>query len=851
MNINMPFFVIVLLSLSLNGCGGGGGSEPEPPSIIPPLAVAQDSDGDSVNDEGDVCPNTPSGVEVDANGCTIVVEGEGDGDEVTVANGKLVGGPVSEKADFAVYIFDDDLAVPGESTCNQQCADNWPPVLVLDGSATGTSDLGTIERLDGSIQVTYKDRPLYFYTGDSSAGQTNGDSITGWHSVDVGSVLAIEALYNSSTELELDNSYIREDGVVVTRFGDRGRDRHAKDITNQDHYDHYLAHYWEYRTARVQLEDHVPNGESRIKATFITESELGVREFRVWFWGRTTTGQFHFNPQKEEEKVSQNESGIVYEGKGTWNDNFEKTSEDGQQFRYSLEIVNKWENGGQFQPALTVGTNMEFEISQFLLAPPAGARLNYYGTSFVYVIGQPGLAPFEWQRGVDGAGGSNDGTPIPAKGLLGGDTTLGYNYSEEPAGRFMQMATNLSPGNAQQFVEGRRIHHTNFEDGSHDERFDNPVWTEQIGKAGNHYINHSCAACHVRNGKALVEDVGENLEKWVFKIGDVNGNADPLLGSVLQPVQTGGGTSEGTVALAKWTELGNGLRSPNYTFSNGTPATFSARIAPQLVGVGLLDAVDESTILAWADENDENNDGISGRAAIVEDLVTGDNRLGRFGYKAATYSVKHQAAAAFNTDIGVMTSLLPAPDCGIQQTNCGDTGQEITDQELDKLTKYLSLLGVGARRDYANTTGETLFEGAGCADCHRATMTTSEYHPLAELRNQTIHPYTDMLLHDMGAGLADNLGEGTATGAEWRTAALWGLGHAENVMLGDAKGNDTISQARSSSDIDRIGYLHDGRARSIEEAILWHDGEAQNAKLAYENLSETDKTALLDFLNSL
>ena len=850
MTINVPFFVTILLSLGLTGCGGGGGSEPDPvpATIIPPVVVVQDSDGDGVNDDVDTCTNTPTGDQVDTNGCTIVIA---QGNEITVTNGKLIGGPTSENADFTVYVFDDDLAVPGESTCTEQCAVTWPPVLVVDGTASGTSNLGTIERLDGSIQVTYKDRPLYFYVGDSSAGQTNGDSVTGWHSVDDGSVLAIAALYDSTTALEPVNAYVRDDGVVVTRFGDRGRDRHAKDITNQDHYDHYLAHYWEYRTARVQLEDHVPNGESRIKATFITESELGAREFRVWFWGRTTTGQFHFNPQKEEEKVSQNESGVVYEGKGTWNDNFEKTSEEGQQFRYSLEIVNKWENGGQFQPALTAGTNMEFEISQFLLAPPAGARLNYYGTSFVYVIGQSGLAPFEWQRGVDSAGGSNDGTPIPAKGLLGGDTTLGYNYSEEPAGRFMQMATNLSPGNAQQFVEGRRIHHTNFEDGSHDERFDNPVWTEQIGKAGNHYINHSCAACHVRNGKALVEDVGENLEKWVFKIGDVNGNADPLLGSVLQPVQTGGGTSEGTVALAEWTELGNGLRSPNYTFSNGTPATFSARIAPQLVGVGLLDAVEESTILAWADENDANNDGISGRAAVVEDLVTGDNRLGRFGYKAATYSVKHQAAAAFNTDIGVMTSLLPAPDCGIQQTSCGDTGQEITDQELDKLTKYLSLLGVGARRDYANTTGEALFEDAGCADCHRATMTTSEYHPLAELRNQTIHPYTDMLLHDMGAGLADNLGEGTATGAEWRTAALWGLGHAENVMLGDAKGNDSISLARSSSDIDLIGYLHDGRARSIEEAILWHGGEAQNAKLAYENLSETDKTALLDFLNSL
>jgi CxxC motif-containing protein (DUF1111 family)/predicted lipoprotein with Yx(FWY)xxD motif len=808
-----------------------------------------DSDNDGVNDGLDQCANTPINTTVDNVGCPIVAIGSEN--EITIANSKLVGGLASSKTGFTVYVFDSDLAFAGESVCNDGCAANWPPLLVTDGIASGANELATIVRQDGSIQATYKGRPLYFYEGDTNAGQTTGDNVSGWHSVDYSGIAAVKALYDTTTQLEPVASYVRDDGVVVTRLGDRGRDRHAKDITFQDHYDHYLAHYWQYRTARVQLEDHVPNGQSLIRATFITEAKLGAREFRVWFWGRTTTGQFHFNPQKEEEKVSQNESGVVYVGKGTWNNDFEKTSEEGEQYMYTLDIVNKWENGGQFQPNLSVGTNMEFEISQFLLAPPAGARLNYYGTSFVYVIGQPGAAPFEWERDVDNTGGSNDGTPIPAKGLLGGDTTLGYNYSEEPAGRFMQMATNLSPGNAQVFVEGRRIHHTNFEDGTHDERFDNPVWTEQIGKAGNHYINHSCAACHVRNGKALVDDVGGNLEKWVFKVGDVNGNPDPLIGSVLQPAQTGAGAFEGSVTLGAWSELENGLRSPNYVFSNGTPATFSARIAPHLVGLGLLDAVDESTILAWADENDTDNNGISGRAAVVPDALTGKSRLGRFGYKAGAYSVQHQAALALNTDIGVMTSLVPAPDCGSQQTSCGDTGAEITDVELGKLTKYVSLLGVGARRDYANDSGEIVFAKAGCGDCHRATMITGEYHPLAELRNQTIHPYTDMLLHDMGPGLADNLGEGTATGAEWRTTALWGLGHAQNVMLGDAKGNDSISLARETDDIDRIGYLHDGRARTIEEAILWHGGEGQSSKLAFEALSETDKAALLDFLTSI
>ncbi|MGB1310864.1 MAG: di-heme oxidoredictase family protein [Leucothrix sp.] len=687
---------------------------------------------------------------------------------------------------------------------------------------------------------------------NNGAGSNTGTTGTGSSASQAAlSTADIKPLYGSSTELEPIASYVREDGVVVTRIGDRGRDRHAKDRGAQDHYDHYLAHYWEYRTARIQLEDFVPNGESRIKATFITEAKLGAREFRVWFWGQTTSAQFHFNPQKEEQKVNPNETGVVYVGKGTWDNDFNKVSNDGIQHMYTLDIVNQWQNGGQFQTNLTVGTNMEFEVSQFLLSPPAGSRLNYYGTSFVYKIGESGLKPFEWQRGVNKAGGSNDGTPIPAKGLLGGDTTLGYNYTNEPAGRFMQMATNLSHRNAQPFVRGRRVHHTNFEDGSHDERSDNPIWTDQIGKAGDHYINDSCAACHVRNGRALVADVGASLDKWVFKVGDASGNADPKIGKVLQPDHNGAGESEGDVTLGDWTIQANGLRSPNYVFSKSAPAAFSARIAPQLVGIGLLEAIEESTILEWADPEDSDNNGISGRAALTKDPVSNETRLGRFGYKAATFSTKHHVASALNTDMGVMTSLLPNPDCGSEQVNCGNTGKELADSELDDLVKYISLLGVGARRDYADTAGEMIFNTIGCGSCHRASMTTSQYHPLAELRSQTIQPYTDLLLHDMGEGLADSLGEGNAAGAEWRTAPLWGLGHARSVMLGDAKGNDTVSLAREADDVNRIGYLHDGRARTIDEAIRWHGGEGLKAKEAYEALSASDKNKLLAFLKSL
>ena len=325
---NLPLFVF--LSLALVACGGGGGNT-NAASLPPPVAL--DSDGDGVVDASDLCPNTPAADAVDANGCTLpppdsdgdgvadaddlcpntpsgdAVDTDGctiqtNGDEAAWSNDILVGGAVSAGPGLTLYVFDNDLSAPGTSNCAGNCALTWPPLLVTDGLASGVSDLGTINRTDGGTQVTYSGRPLYFYSGDSNPGDTNGESIPDWHTVPFVGPNAIRALYDDSTLLEPIASFVRDDGVIVTRVGDRGRDRHAKDIGiydpnniyNSDHYDHWLAHYWEFRTARIQLEDHVPIGQSLIRATFITEEELGAREFRVWYWGLTTTGQFHFQP---------------------------------------------------------------------------------------------------------------------------------------------------------------------------------------------------------------------------------------------------------------------------------------------------------------------------------------------------------------------------------------------------------------------------------------------------------------------------------------------------------------------------------------------------------------------------
>jgi CxxC motif-containing protein (DUF1111 family) len=475
---------------------------------------------------------------------------------------------------------------------------------------------------------------------------------------------------------------------------------------------------------------------------------------------------------------------------------------------------------------IQIGDRLEFELSHFLDGAPRG-RNAYYGTAILYIVGE-GIVPFE------GIGGALNPSPMPLAGRLGGDTTLNYQYSNEPEDHLKQLSTNLSNINGQNFVLGRRVHHTDMGDGSHNENvLENPNFSALSNTLGPRYTNRSCVNCHQKNGRALAGPAGTPLAKYSVFVGDSNGNPHPQLGRVFQ-AQSLSGTGEGTATLSSWTEA-NGLRTPNYAFSGVTPSNFSARIAPQLVGMGLLEAIDELTLENLADPDDSDSDGISGKLRIVTDPVTNEPRIGRFGWKASEATVKHQVTQAFNTDMGVTTSIRPNPDCGSAQTNCGNSGIEVADVHIEHLTKYVALLGVSARRDLDDPValqGEQLFNNSNCNKCHVSNLQTSPYHPNAELRNQTIHPYTDLLLHDMGPGLASTLIEGNANPNEWRTAPLWSIGLTEGVSGGE-------------------GYLHDGRARTLDEAIRWHGGEAESAKQAYQALSPTDKDALISFLKSL
>jgi CxxC motif-containing protein (DUF1111 family) len=403
---------------------------------------------------------------------------------------------------------------------------------------------------------------------------------------------------------------------------------------------------------------------------------------------------------------------------------------------------------------------------------------------------------------------------------LGGDTTVAWIYAE-PELYYSQMALNIQHENVQNFLEGRRLFHTHFDTGEHTEE-GNPVFTEQAGKAGPLFSTTTCETCHINNGPghALEGSLSEE-SSMVFKLYD---SGD--LGNQLQ-------LQEGTASISGYDEtpvtLGDGtvvtLRKPQITVTanSGQIGGFSARIARKLVGMGLLEAISEEAILARADELDCNQDGISGRPMYVNDPVTGEARLGRVGWKAEKVSVQHQVADALQADLGVTSSIIPGPNGEI----------ELDDADVLRLTTYMRLLGAPPRRDETNPTiihGEELFNTIGCANCHAPAVTTGNTHPFLELRNQPIHPYSDLLLHDMGADLADN--SGTEYAAEWRTPPLWGVGLLSTIM-------------------GQTQLLHDGRAASVLEAVLWHGGEAQSVRDQVVAMTAADREALIAFVESL
>jgi CxxC motif-containing protein (DUF1111 family) len=400
-----------------------------------------------------------------------------------------------------------------------------------------------------------------------------------------------------------------------------------------------------------------------------------------------------------------------------------------------------------------------------------------------------------------------------------------------------------------------------------------PASTKASDGLGPLYNARACQDCHLKDGRGHPPETTDDSRVSMFLRLSVPGGAvpdgiaewiatqpDPTYGGQLQDLAAPGHAPEGRMDIT-WTEtpvtLADGtvvsLRAPSYAFADpayGPPADglmLSPRVAPQMIGLGLLEAIPAADILALADPDDADGDGISGRAQIVPSVEFGVPMLGRFGLKAGAPTVKEQSAGAFAGDMGLSTALHPDPwgDCTAAQPTCLDAphgqedgtrdGLEVDAESLDLVTFYSRNLGVPERRgvdDPLVLQGKALFHALNCTGCHTPKHVTHRLDGQPEQSFQLIWPYTDLLLHDMGSGLADNRPEGRASGSEWKTPPLWGIGLTAQVS-------------------GHTQFLHDGRARSLLEAILWHGGEAEAQRDAVVNMSTEDRAALLAFLESL
>ncbi|WHA42932.1 di-heme oxidoredictase family protein [Agrobacterium larrymoorei] len=399
-----------------------------------------------------------------------------------------------------------------------------------------------------------------------------------------------------------------------------------------------------------------------------------------------------------------------------------------------------------------------------------------------------------------------------------------------------------------------------------------PSSTQASDGLGPLYNARSCQTCHINDGRGRPPRDGEDAVSILLRLArpartdsertlvhdrHALNFPDVTYGAQLQNLAVPGLNAEGKLKITyeeREVALGDGeiihLRKPTYSIDGlnygplETDTTLSPRIAQATLGLGLIEAIPQEDILAGANTGDTN--GITGKPAWVRDHRTGQIALGRFGWKAQNATVRDQAADAFSNDLGISTPDAPNAygDCTEKQADClampngvqkrlGDT--EAPSPVLDLVTFYTENLGVPARRDVdapAVLRGKQMFYDNGCAACHRPKFVTRRDAADPFHSFQLIWPYSDFLLHDMGEELADGQQVGEASGQEWRTPPLWGIGLTEAV-----NGN--------------AFYLHDGRARSLTEAILWHGGEAQMARDAFAALQKTDRQALLTFLESL
>ncbi len=516
--------------------------------------------------------------------------------------------------------------------------------------------------------------------------------------------------------------------------------------------------------------------------------------------------------------------------------------------------------------ALKVGDAIEFTGSFFSTRAAMDAigdngNFRYYTNEVTYVVGT-GLRP--WY----GVQPRLMNMPLPEDTLQGGIGSVSYDYADNSAYIFQQPTLQIGMQNMQRFVEGRRWIHTNMWTGEHNEP-GNDRNEAAVGLQGQHFNQTNCFACHIGNGRSLAPAaINQRLDTMAVRTAALDANGKqvphPTYGVAAQmnarsasgaPQDWGtsvrvAGFDTRNVTLADGTVVT--LSRPKVAFDGPTPAAYSLRSAQPMIGMGLLEAVPDADILARV-RSTPDEDGVKGVANFAYDPETGAVRLGRYGWKASKVSLRHQAANAALLDMSVTSPVYPNRDCLSGKCTPGKVEKGLSEDELTLISRYVALLAVPAQRSVSSgfpkgvaplpyldvnpaqvAVGAKVFQANRCSACHTVEMKTGSGTEFAELRNQKIKPYTDLLLHDMGPDLADQFVEGQATGSMWRTSPLWGIGYTERVA-GDAK----------------VGYLHDGRARTLTEAILWHGGEATASRKRFEALSKADRDALLAFLGSL
>ena len=716
--------------------------------------------------------------------------------------------------------------------------------------------------------------------------------------------------------------YTLADGTLVTQIGGRVRDRHAREQPDTpgtgDPYDLFAAHYFERRSHQITIYDNVsPTNPAQHILTVVVRPQwwLYGTNFRSGYIGRRDGDlpgptavalygdnggvrrlpNFSLLSNQELKTPIANYDALPSDPGSNYPTDLSVPPKDGE-----FVLVKQITASASLKRPLQAGDLIEFELGIFLAGDnndPNLGRFNYYSDVTVYKVGSPGARP--WYRGPSGPTSDASLIPwdshvLPDEALTGGLLmTLQEDTSNQPEMNLMQAGTNIAGINIQPFQEGRRLFHTSFLTGTHPEA-GNPVFAAQAGKAGPRFQQPSCIACHAEDGKSTPAQSGA-LNTMVVLTGDSDAN-----GNVVPDTRFGGHLEQGLITDAGKTFDGRQailsiasykttsgtypdgtaytLQTPQYALTDTSgkaldmPAHMSVRAAPHLVGMGLLEAVPESSLQALATASKGDADGAVGKLQIVTDLKNPSlKRVGRFGWRATSATVEQQTAAALNGDIGVTTSILPTRLCGLAAAAAGadcraadKTQAALSDSDLDLLVHYLSTLAVPPARHFAGeqplavtgptivaqplattnaqiaaennmqarvATGKNLFAQLRCTSCHVPTLTTGTAHRLAELRGQTIAPYSDLLLHDMGPDLADTFPQGSASAQEWRTAPLWGLG-----LLASINPN--------------VRYLHDGRARTIEEAILWHGGQAAAARDRFKALSADDRQKVIDMVSS-